>query len=313
MLNARPVILETRTWEVQAIFNVVDGFAQQRGLSGLNPRPMGEVAFYAVAEVINGQRMKFTEPLRLIMQQSPSGYFLFFGRVQRGKGTTRRDLLRPGTYVIAVESDYYLPYEQPNEVIPMADPTQPIQIILIPSVAYPYPLTVKLLRGTLRHVDGSGMEAVTISAIADGQRVQYVTGANGDWVLPLPYIAPSDHPPQNAILDVKFSFPNDPEQTKTIADIRYQPSMMVTVGLQSAIVGQIVDRNGGGVAGVVVEVPTLAGQVVTDEEGQWMFVFATQEADTTIDAILANGQQQLFPAVVIPAGETRYVPRLQLT
>ncbi len=313
MLNARPVILETRIWEVQAIFDVVDGFAQQRGLSGRNPRPMGDVAFYAVAEVINGQRVYFAEPLRLIVQQNPSGYFLFFGKVQRGKGMNHRDLLRSGTYVLRVVSDYYLTHEQPDEVIPMAYPTQTIPIALMPSTAYPYPQTVKLLRGTLRHVDGSGMADVAISAAVDGQQVQYVTGANGDWVLTLPHSTRGDAVPQNLTLDVKFNFPDGSEHIRRIPDIRYQPSMVVNVRLQSAIVGQVVDQNGRGATGVVVEVPNQWGRVVTDQEGWWTFVFTNQAADTTIDSIVTDGQQQLFSPVVIPAGETRYAPRLKVT
>ena len=65
------------------MFDVVDQYARARALRGHRPLPKGEIRFYLAAKIGNEEKREtFSEPVELVTQQNPGGYYLYFQRPQ---------------------------------------------------------------------------------------------------------------------------------------------------------------------------------------------------------------------------------------
>ncbi|MEV0290693.1 hypothetical protein AB0H36_41745 [Kribbella sp. NPDC050820] len=204
------------------VFDLVDGFAADRGLDGTRPRPLGEVQVRVLG--ITGAVTDWAEPGTLVLRTTSDGFRVYLGRLEFGAAARRRvrrmDLA--GHYRLRVNSDYYERVDLPDVELP--DPAvrpTPYAVRLTPGPRYPFqeatipaptraagrravapvPGTVAVMRGTLRSADRQPIE---------GAEVRYAgmtatTIATGDWIFVLP---PGGSPPASGtVLDVTLPGP----------------------------------------------------------------------------------------------------------
>ncbi len=204
--------LERRHNRTLLVIRLVDGWAQEQGLWGPAPLPLGRTRYRLVAAVeAAGVERPFPQPTSLIVARNSGGYDLFFGHVSPPDTIRRRDWLAAGTYRLRLESDFYQQYEQVVDVPSSGDTPSampPLEWVLRPGYAYPFgaslpigkagdiqrPCTaaaqpgvrgVTLLRGTELDAQGEGIAGALVEAVGL-QGVSYRTGKSGQWVLVFP-------------------------------------------------------------------------------------------------------------------------------
>lgn len=212
------------------VFDLVDGFAADRGLHGTHPRPQGEVQVCVLG--ITGVVTDWAEPGTLVLRTTSDGFRVYQGRLEFGAAARRRtrrvDLA--GHYRLQVTSDYYEPVDLPDVELPdPADRPAPYAVRLTPGPRYPFPEAtipaptrtagrralapvpgaVAVMRGTLRSADRRPIE---------GAEVRYAgmtatTIATGDWIFVLPRGGPP--PASGTVLDVTLPGPERRRTTTT--------------------------------------------------------------------------------------------------
>lgn len=185
------LIYERRLQPAVQIFDLKDHYMRERGVQGPHPRPIEPILFYAMGQVVGGDRQLFAAPQRLVIRRNPSGYHLFFGTVRLAGGEVRSAFQTDGIYIVRVESRYYQPLEVDLQM-PMTDPKKPADLVLLPGYAYPFPRSVlpggggpTLLRGSVVDANDRGLGRVTIEVIGQ-ESIVYFTDSSGQWVLVFP-------------------------------------------------------------------------------------------------------------------------------
>ena len=101
-------VLEFRRQRAVLIFEVEDRFVRELGLAGPHPHATGPFQFFAVAQVVAGQRRPLITPWNSKSFRNAGGFHLFFGKTkpQSAAGSKPpgdpviRGALVPGTYII---------------------------------------------------------------------------------------------------------------------------------------------------------------------------------------------------------------------
>lgn len=115
------------------VFDLVDGFAADRGLAGPRPRPIGPVRVFV--DIDTGAGGTGAE---LVLRTNRDGYAVFFGQLRLPGGAVRRVALS-GTHTLRVDSPYYEATEFAGVPIPAGDQPEPYQLLLRPGPNYPFP------------------------------------------------------------------------------------------------------------------------------------------------------------------------------
>ena len=208
------------------VFDLVDGFAADRGLDGTRPRPLGQVEIRIVAGP--GPAPRWPEPGTVVLTTTSDGFQVCGGRLAFGVGERRRVRRIPlaGTYDLTVRSDNYEPVDLAAVALP--DP-QPLRIRLEPGPRYPFPETTvpaptrtaglpavapvpraaAVVRGTL--YDAGRRPIVGARVRFPGVATPAVTIATGDWLVLLP--PGVDPPPPDTAIPV--TLPNGRVTTTT--------------------------------------------------------------------------------------------------
>jgi hypothetical protein len=123
-----------RLRRAERVFDVVDGFAADRGLAGPRPRPISPVRVF-VSTGDGGES-------ELVLRTNRDGYALYFGQLRLPGGAVRRVALS-GTYTLRAEARYYQAAEFPGVPIPAGDQPEPYQLVLRPGPDYPFPVATE--------------------------------------------------------------------------------------------------------------------------------------------------------------------------
>lgn len=316
-MTAIPAGMTFRFNRIQAslILDPEDAFARQRGVKGPHPRPMGDLRFLVVGEMVNNVRQDFAEPLPMVVRPNGDGYYLFFNQLRYPANGSRPErvmngALNPGTYVVRVESDFYQPVERDDVDLP--EPAAAWFFDLGPNHAYPFPrestlgqgLGLTLLRGVVRDPGAEGIADAVVDVPAVPAVPAYTTDKSGQFVLVFP-----DNPnPLN--VTVRVQKPNLP--VEQAANVAVQPGR--SNGLAAtAFRGRVVNGAGLGIADTRITVAGQPGEARTDGEGVWTydFGFDPPPANGNVTATLPTGPQQLQPNVPVQARATVLVPDFQ--
>lgn len=278
-----------------AIFDLEDRFAQERGVRGAHPRPLGLVSFHATARLHDGLRQTLDPPLELKVQRNPSGYYVFFNEGRAQERTPRSQALVPGTYSVRVESRFYQVAERHDVVLPQ--PRVPYTFELLPGYLYPFPRHgatprrgATLLRGSVHHRDGRGRAGVTVEA--EPAVYSYRTDVTGQWVLLFP-----DPPPREPVT-VRFGWPVG--ATAEVETDPLAPGEERSLP-QTSLRGQVLTATGVPVEGATVEASGFAGSTRSRGDGTWLYYFDLNETpdQASLLVITPDGRQQTRAGVVV--------------
>lgn len=204
-----------RSLTATRVFDIVDGFAAQRGLDGARPRPLGRVRLFLVADRTPGAERTFTDPPELVLATSDSGYAVSFGVVQQPDGSRHVEPFGAGPYLLRVRSDRYQVADFDGVSLPATvGQPEPYEMVLAAGYSYPFPVAatapsievggptsaaLALLRGEVLAPDGSGVADANVSAPG---ATPYRTDADGQWVLVF-----ADGVPAAGAVDVTITAP----------------------------------------------------------------------------------------------------------
>lgn len=295
--------VERRRLAATLIFDLEDVYARERAVRGLHPRPIGPLRFRLVGEVVAAVRQDFDEPLEMLVTTNPSDYHLFYGEVRLADGQRRRIELAAGTYVVAIESDFYQGAEREDIEVPQLHPVPgPYRFDLEPGYAYPFPQEhvaleapprvvdgPTLLRGTLHRTDGRGIAGATVEVT--GQSNVYRTDASGSWVLVFPDTQPAGN------VTVRFQLPGSPPED--VVNVAVEPGRERSLN-QAALRGAVT-RDGAPAAGARVRVVGRPGESPTAGDGGWSYHFEINQGAAVVDveASLDGGPPLTVPNVVV--------------
>lgn len=211
-----PRIEEQLTFTPVTVFDLVDGFAQRFGAPTTNPRPIGTVHFWIIGEMKGAVLKPFDPPWEMVVSQTPSGYYAFFGQVFLPGAMRRAQIKVPnGKYAVRVLTNYYQPLEltapaslvevpppPPAPLPPAPPPAQKMPMRLEPSYTYPFPPTVRvatsencmppvisgqagptLLRGKVVDQQGKPVAGATVTVGGLVSPSYAATDESGQWVL----------------------------------------------------------------------------------------------------------------------------------
>jgi hypothetical protein len=292
-----------RTRRPLRVFDVVDAFALERGLTGAHPRPIGAVRVLLLAD---GQR-SFERPPELVLGYNRLGYAVSYGRLRFPDGAERVGNFDAGPFRLRVESRHYQAVEVADVVLPEVEP---LRIELAAGHAYPFPAAITpparvgdptvpaltLLRGAVFTPDGEGRAGVLVESPT---AVPYRTDADGQWVLVFP-----EGVPASALVDVTVTAPGaDPVVGR---DVPVTPAGEASLA-QTAVRGRV-RAPGVDPRTVTVRVAGLAAGVRAD--GAWFCYFPVDHGggQVAVTATLPDGRSRTVPDVEVTPRRTTTVP-----
>lgn len=208
-------VYERQTLRPVQVFDLIDAFAEARGVLGLAPSPIGTISLFLLSREHAGEVEIYDPPLKMITRINPSGYHLFFGLIEN-QAKQRIQWLNtlamgqpnpPGKYQVRLEGQYYqtvdtiFPFEPTDEDSSISAEELRIKqtvtrIELEPNLSYPFPSTARIGSSILRGmvVDKSpsveeGLAGIEVLAElaspptdGDGEIFKLKTDASGQWI-----------------------------------------------------------------------------------------------------------------------------------
>lgn len=301
-----------RLEQAKFIFDVTDAYARDRGVFGLNPRPLEPLSYRFVARLTPAGAVPLEKPFDLMVQENPSGYHLFFGEIRLPDG--RFINLGPeGQYKLQIKSQFYQRVEMDvdlasmHQAIEASQKIQPTSIQLLPGYGYPFsysnpyfhdysqPLPTQwqehnsaillsnsaggpkkggltLLRGGLFNTLGQGIENAVV-------RLTPPPAGN------LPYEYVTDESGQWVLVfeqdhisgevNIQFDIPNEGVfDIHNVAVVRGRESRLA----QTALRGWVLDNQGLGIPNATISVLDQSGNPfaktsVSGDGGAWFYYF----------------------------------------
>lgn len=286
-----------------AIFDVEDRYARERGIRGQHPRPISRVKYFLVAEVVGGTRSDFNRSSELLTVYTPGGYDIFFDQLRYKNAESYRMEIEDGTYIIRIESEFYQDLERE---IHLPESSAALAIDLEPGYLYPFPVATlpnvgspTLLRGTLHAVGGEGVADVSVEVV--GKSNNYLTDATGQWVLVF------DDDQDTEDVTVRIEMPGEP--VVEVAMVPVEKGQVRTL-TQAGLRGWVQNSAGVAIPDVQVTVSGRVQQITTASDGSWFYYFdINQGAElVSVSARLPDGslltqeniQVQARTMVVVP-------------
>jgi len=308
---------EYRSVTATRVFDIIDGFALQRGLDGARPRPIGAVRLFLAADHTPGASQVFTTPPELLLTTSDSGYSISFGLVRQPDGGQIVEQFGAGPYLLRVRSDNYQVTDFDNVSLPAtAGQPEPYEMVLPAGYTYPFPViatapsieaggpavaALALLRGAVLAPDGSGVADATVSSPG---AVSYRTDTDGQWVLVF-----TDGAPATGLADVTFTAPGTgPVVVTGVVMTPGGEAVLAQTSVRGRIVAPGVDPST-----AVVQVLAQPGQAGVRGDGAWAYYFPPTEAATTVTvmATLPDHRSATAPDVPVTPRATTTVPDLR--
>lgn len=308
---------EHRSRAATRVFDIIDGFALQRGIDGARPRPIGQVRVFVVADHTPGTGQVFPTPPELLLTTSASGYTISFGVVRQPDGSEVVERFGAGPYLLRVRSDNYQVTDFDNVFLPAtAAQPEPYEMVLAAAYSYPFPdaatapsievtgttsTALALLRGAVLAPDGSGVVDAAVSAPG---AVSYRTDTDGQWVLVF-----ADGVPATGQVDVTITAPGTGPVVVTGVAV---PTGGAAVLPQTSVRGRIVCP-GVDPSTAVVQALGQPGRAGVRSDGVWAYYFPPTQAATTvtITATLPDQRSMTVPDVPVTAMATTTVPDIR--
>lgn len=299
------------------VFDIIDGFALQRGLDGARPRPIGQVRLFLVADHTPGANQAFATSPELLLTTSASGYSISFGLVRQPDGSQIVGQFGAGPYLLRVRSDNYQVIDFDNVFLPAtAGQPEPYEMVLAPACTYPFPVTatapsievggtpsaaLALLRGAVLAPDGSGVVDATVSAPG---AVSYRTDTDGQWVLVF-----ADGVPAASLVDVTITAQGAGPVVVTGVAVTPGGEMVLP---QTSVRGRIA-APGVDLSTAVVQVLGQPGKAGVQGDGVWAYYFPPAQAATTVTvtASLPDHPSITVPDVQVTPRATTTVPDMR--
>jgi hypothetical protein len=282
-------VAEVRSAGAEAVFDVEDRHARERGVRGPHPRPVAPVRFVAVARITPAGRVELDPWLELDVARNPAGYDVFFGST-RPIQTNERRRLAAGRYAVRIFSGgVYQGVERADIAVP--SPATPYAFDLEPGYAYPFPLGAAsprgaaptLLRGGLHGPDAG----VLLGARVEVQNVTpvYTVDEAGQWVLVFPAGQQTD------AVTVRFQLPDG--TTVNVAGVQVVEGRASTLA-ETGLRGSVLTDDGVSIAEAAVTVSGQPGRTLSRTDGQWSYYFRPDQLATNVNvtATLPDGRSQ---------------------
>lgn len=308
---------EYRSRTATRVFDIIDGFALQRGLGSARPRPIGQVRLFLVADHTPGANQVFATPPELLLTTGASGYSTSFGLVRQPDGSQIVEQFGAGPYLLRVRSDRYQVIDFDNVFLPAtAGQPEPYEMVLAAAYTYPFPVTatapsieaggatsaaLALLRGAVLAPDGSGVVDATVSAPG---AVSYRTDTDGQWVLVF-----TDGVPATGLVDVTITAPGTgPVMVPGVAVTPGGEVVLPQTSARGRIIAPGVDPST-----AVVQVLGQPGQAGVRGDGVWAYCFPPTQAATTVTvtANLPDHRSTTVPDVQVTPRATTTVPDMR--
>jgi len=323
--------------------SVVDGLASALRIRGKFPTPLGDLACEIVEATAPVQRI-FDPPRVLWTFRNPSGYLLLDGTYTEAGDRTRRWPLGPGTYRIRVRGDYYqdgefaLQWPPAGDAarIPIPQPNDPDNLVLLPGAAYPLPdvtqdrlqLGPTILRGSAFEADGTPIEGALAEVInlpllqpanlpplGNWPFLSARSNSSGDWAIVLPgrrYIdgAP-EIPPPNTLpirkqISVRVHYPGGAVTTVHNVLLGSEHSVRNT-----ALRGQVLGAGGRPIAAARIGTSVSAATSTSRRDGVWFLYFDLDQAavqNVTVTATTPDGVSATDSSAELRPASTVVVP-----
>jgi hypothetical protein len=296
-------VADVRAMSAQAVFDLEDRYARERGVRGAHPRPIAAARFVAVARITGGGRVELDPPLELGVMRNASGFDLFFGSAAP-VGTDEPRRLDQGTYAVRLSSGgVYQTVERADIAIPA--PATPYRFELDPGCAYPFPSGAAsarggaptLLRGGLQAPDATGIEGARVDVPALASVRLHTTDESGQWVLVFPEGQPS------GAVSVRFRLPDG--TTTNVAGVPIVAGRDSTLP-QTALRGSVTTTAGVAIPEATVTVSGQPGSTRSQVDGGWFYFFRPDQPGTnvTVTATLPDGRSQSRGAVPVQPRST---------
>lgn len=256
------------------VFDLLDAFAKDRGLSGDFPRPLGRLKLQAVGRLDDGVPEPLDPPYDLAAIRTASGFYVSDGRMRRSRG---HPLIAAGRYVIRISGEYYQAAEQE---VTFPEPDQPAYAVdLEPNHAYPFARpeasaridSPTLLRGDVLTPEGQGVEGATIQV--PGQSNVYRTDDTGAWVLwfgrPKDVFAGDANEAQVAL---RVDLPGEPPVHYNVPGVKLRRGFTSSLA-QTALRGRVTAAGGLGVASARVRITNPNVEAATADDGRWAYCY----------------------------------------
>jgi hypothetical protein len=305
---------EFRTRKAVRVFDILDGFARRRGLTGAHPRPIGPVRIYLLADHTPGAERTFDPPPELVIGWDHEGNAISHGRLRTPGGGSRDGGFRGGPYTLSVRSSFYQRTDFDGVAIPAtASQPEPCTMVLEAAHTYPFPVAttpppvqlgttptvaLTLLRGAAFAPDGTGLADVLVSAPG---AVGYRTDVDGQWVLVF-----GEGVPAEATVDVTIAAPGtDP---RTLTGVPVEPGGDATLA-QTALRGRI-RAPGVDVSLAAVRIDGFPASAGMRRDGAWGYYFPLDQTATgvTVTATLPDGRTRGVTGQPVTPNRTTIVP-----
>lgn len=204
------MVSERRSLQAVQLFDLVDQYLKGLRVRGSRPRPFGDISFWVTGEIVKRKLHPFPKPWKLLTTITPSGYYLYFGKIEFPDGTVRKGYVSSGEYLIQVQTEFYQIAERPI-MFPREETGPVIVFDLLPGYLYPFPSSANyaptLLRSSVKSESDIGVANVKIQT----GNLTYRTDDSGQWVL----VLSDDHVKEK--VTVNFTFPDGKTRTRKIS------------------------------------------------------------------------------------------------
>lgn len=192
----------------QLLFDIWDSYAALIGPQQSRLTPKGTLVFELIERQDAQGFVRLVSPIRLVVMQNPTGYYLFFGSVRLSRNDARNDqLVPPGTYRLRISHPDGFYQTVVREVVFPTTGT-PYQIALEPGGTYPYLPTSTGLRGRVIDpalpANADGFAGVRI--VVTGFPSSSLTDRDGGWVYYLPEPDRTGSLPNS--VEIQYQHPN---------------------------------------------------------------------------------------------------------
>lgn len=263
-------------------------------------RVLGTPSFLADPSTPRDPQWPFGQTVELVTRES-GGVRAFHGRIKTSSGVllsqTDRNLISNTKCRLTIRAQGYLPHAQDLQIPGLdGEPVLLPPITLFPATDYPFLNSRRphaLVDGSVRNVDGSGIEGVIITPIdpRTTPKVPFIatrTAPDGRFLVVLDALLDEKGTTEFASVDIDIAHPAGAVRRtikfEPVENVRPNP-LLTEVGrfvpatrslIPSTVLSGTVTRNGRPVAGAPVSVsspdePLLTGTVRTDQRGGWDF------------------------------------------